>query len=395
MALSAKGMDPRISSALSDEAIFSTIRQASPYGISRADLARATGFSKPTISAVVSDFLKAGLLRADGESRAGAIGRPATKLKLDPEAGFVLAVDMGATKTIVAVADLLGNIISEELFETGPNARKSLDQMVAKAKTMMPPDKPGSVCIGVPGVYKHDQDRVEQALNLPAFEDIAVASYLKKKLRMGDIQIENDVNLAAVAEAVEAPDENLVAISVGTGIGLGIVLGNNLYRGNTGAAGEIGSLWLAPPTQNGQAPLTVEDVASAPSIRRLLSEALRQGQKSSLSPDSDVPEILVASQEGDETACHVVARAADAMALAVSHLIMIFDPTRIVFGGGVGQNPIFVDAVRQRVHELVPYPADISASGLGVRSALLGAIYMAKQSLHANMISRKILSGKK
>lgn len=395
MALSAKGMDPRVSSALSDEAIFSTIRQASPYGISRADLARATGFSKPTISAVVSDFFEAGLLRTDGENRAGTIGRPATKFKLDPDAGFVLAADMGATKTIVAVADLVGNIISEERFRTGPTARKSLDRMIDKAKAMMPHGKPGSVCIGVPGIYRHDQDRVEQALNLPAFEDIAVVAYLKQNLQMGDIQIENDVNLAALAEAVEAPDENLVAISVGTGIGLGIVLDNKLYRGNTGAAGEIGSLWLAPPAQNGQAPKTVEDVASAPSIRRLLAEALEQGRKSSLEPDSDVPEILVASQGGDDAACHVMAQAVGAMALAVSHLIMMFDPARIVFGGGVGQNSIFVDAVRQRVQDLVPYPVNISASELGVRSALLGAIYMAKQSLHANMISRKTPSGTK
>lgn len=389
MGLTAKGTDPRLSSSLSDQAVFSTIKEASPYGISRADLARATGFSKPTISAVVSDFAEAGLVRTEDSNHVGAVGRPATKFKLAPDAGFVLAADMGATKTILALTDLLGNIITEERFRTDPSAQESLDQIIVKAKAMMPNKKPGSVCIGVPGVYRLKEDRVEQAVNLTAFEDISVVSYLAKNLEMDDIQIENDVNLAAVAEATEGKDTDLVAISIGTGIGLGIIMEGNLYRGSTGAAGEIGSLWLTPPHQNAQKPLTVEDMASAPSMRRLLNEAIQQGYESSLRPGADVPEILVAYQDGDAAAQHVVAQATDAMVLAVAHLIMIFNPARIVFGGGVGQNPIFVEAVRERVLTLVPYPSLMSASDLGGRATLLGAISVAKQSLHTNIISRK------
>jgi len=389
VALTAKGIDPRVFSALSDRAVFSTIREASSYGISRAELARATGFSKPTISAVVSDFIEAGLLRTTENNEVGALGRPATKFKLAPEAGFVLAADIGATKTIVAVTDLLGNIIAEEKFSTGSSAQECLRQLVAKAKAMMPSGKPGSVCIGVPGVYQLGQDRVEQAVNLPGFEEIAVASYLSESLELEDIQIENDVNLAAAAEAIEGGDSNLVAISVGTGIGLGIILGGNLYRGHSGAAGELGSLWLVPPHSNGQKPHTVEDVASALAMRKLFKAALQDGYASSLGPDADVPKILVASQSGDAAAQHVLAQAADAMALAVAHLTMIFDPARIVFGGGLGQNLIFVEAVRERVLSLVPYPSPMSASNMGGRATLLGAISVARESLHANIISRK------
>lgn len=391
MGLTAKGMDPRISATLSDQAVFSTIKEASPYGISRADLARVTGFSKPTISAVVSDFTEAGLLRQEDSNHVGAVGRPATKYKLAPDAGFVLAADLGATKTILAVTDLLGNILVEERFSTDPNAQKSLDQIIAKAKAMMPAKKPGSACLGVPGVYRCQEDRVEQAVNMTAFEDMPVVAYLKNNLEMDDIQIENDVNLAAVAEATERQDTDLVAISIGTGIGLGIVMAGNLYRGSTGAAGEIGSLWLVPPGPNTSKPLTVEDLASAPSMRRLLNEAIEQGFESSLRPGADVPEILAACQDGDAAAQQVVAQATDAMALAVAHLTMIFNPARIVFGGGVGQNPVFVDAVRERVMTLVPYPPLMSASDLGGRATLLGAISVAQQSLHANIISRKSL----
>lgn len=396
MALTEKGIDPRVFSGLSDKAIFGVVRDASPDGISRADMARATGFSKPTISAVVSDFEEAGLLRAAEASPAGSIGRPATKYKIVPEAGFVVAVDMGATKTLLAVADLLGNIVREEKFSTGGNAEEAIDRIADRATAMVSQMKgqAGSVCIGVPGVYQSDTDRVEQAVNLPGFEKIAVKARLAERLGIDDIQIENDVNLAAAAESEAVGRSDVVAISIGTGIGLGIVIGGNLYRGNSGAAGEIGSLWLVPPQLNGQGPtnvepMTVEDVASGPSISNLLKASIEDGLETALDPDAEVEAILAASVNGDIAARHAVGKAADAMALAVAHLSMIFDPEHVVFGGGVGKNPIMLEAVRERVVRLVPYPPPMTASVMGGRATLLGAVSVALSSLHEKLITRQ------
>ena len=223
------------------------------------------------------------------------------------------------------------------------------------------------VCIGVPGIYRRDRDRVEQALNLPGFDGLALHAFLAERM-VGRIHIENDVNLAALGEltqmGVEQPVRDFAAISVGHGqLAWELVVGGDLYRGGTGSAGEVGSLLLSLPAP-GAVPVTLEDVASAPSIRKLFGRAIEDGHRSGLDSSADVPEIFEAVKAGDDAARSVVDEVAGAMALAVSHLCLIADPGRVVFGGGVGSNPVFVDAVRLHLSRLTDSPPALAASTL-------------------------------
>ena len=133
--------------------------------------------------------------------------------------------------------------------------------------------------------------------------------------------------------------------------------------------------------------MTLEDVASAPSIRKRLGQAIEDGHHTALDASADVPAILGAAASGDGAATAVLDEVAGAMALAVSHLCLIADPTRIVFGGGVGANPTFVDAVRRHLARLVATPPELAASTLGRRAALVGAASMSLRLVHEPLVA--------
>ena len=376
---------------LSGQRMVDALFAAHPRQMSRAGIARATGLSKPTVSALMAHMESAGLVRVAEESpRSGSIGRPAALYELVPTARHSVVADIGATKILVGLSDLFGNLIAEQELTTGPDARSALDKLTAAARRMLR-DIDGrchAVCVGVPGIYRSDRDRVEQALNLPGFDSLALRGYLTERFD-ARIHVENDVNLAALGELTRMGDEqadgDFAAISVGTGIGLGMVVGGELYRGGTGSAGEIGSLLLSIPEPGGD-PVTLEDVASAPSIRKRFGTAIEDGHRSDLDASADVPEIFAAAASGDTAAMAVLDEVASAMALAVSHLCLIADPTRIVFGGGVGANPVFVEAVRDHLGRFVSAQPELVASTLGREAALLGAVSMSLRLIHETLV---------
>ena len=388
----AEGSGSGVLRLLNGQRIVDALFAAHPRRMSRAGVARATGLSKPTVSALMADMESAGLVRVAEESpRSGSIGRPAALYELVPTARHTVVADIGATKILVGVADLFGSLVAERELETGPDARTALERLAAAASEMLRGvDGPcRAVCVGVPGIYRPDHDRVEQALNLPGFEGLAVHAFLDERFE-ARIHVENDVNLAALGELAwmgdEQADGDFAAISIGTGIGLGMVVGGDLYRGGTGSAGELGSLLLSLP-EPGVAPVTLEDVASAPSIRKRFGRAIEDGRRSALPASADVPEIFGAAESGDEAAAAVLDAVAGAMALAVSHLCLIADPTRIVFGGGVGANPAFVDTVRSRLDRLVTAPPELAVSTLGRRAALVGAVSMSLRFMHESLVA--------
>ena len=376
---------------LNGQRIVDALFSAHPTRMSRAGIARATGLSKPTVSALIADMESAGLVRISDESpSSGSIGRPAALYELVPTARHSVVADIGATKILVGVADLFGNLVAEQELTTGPDARAALESVATAASEMLRGIDGGchAMCVGVPGIYRPGRDRVEQALNLPGFDNLAPGAYLSERFD-ARVHVENDVNLAALGELTRMGDEqadgDFAAISVGTGIGLGMVVGGDLYRGGTGSAGELGSLLLSPP-EPGEAPVTLEDVASAPSIRKRFGRAIEDGRGSGLDASADVPDIFAAAAAGDAAGSAVLDEVAAAMALAVSHLCLIADPTRVVFGGGVGANPVFVDAVRVHLSRLVASPPELAASTLGRQAALVGAVSMSLRFIHESLV---------
>ncbi|MXW74991.1 MAG: ROK family protein [Acidimicrobiaceae bacterium] len=388
--------DSRLLRLVNGQRIVDALLASSPGGISRADVARVTGLSKPTVSLLVGDLEQSGLVRLASAARSsGGVGRPAALYEIVPEAGMVIAVDIGATKVIVGLADLLGRVVAEREIETGPDAASALTAIVGHVEEMLA-DADGAAkaaCIGVPGVYRRETDVVERALNLPGFEGLHVQAMAEDLLGV-EVHIDNDVNLAALGEADNADDgfepTNFAAISVGTGIGMGLVVDGDLYRGGTHAVGEIGSLILSGGDSDSNSIRTLEDLASANAIRKSFAVAIEEGHPSSLEGTPDVPAIFEAADLGDPGASHVLSVAARAMALAVSHLGFITDPERVIFGGGVGANQVFVRAVESELAHLMPSPPVVAASTLGRRATFLGAVSRALESLHETLVTQHL-----
>lgn len=379
------------------QAVFDEFMEAAPFPISRATLARRTGLSKPTVSALVSDLEDAGVVSLiPPEASRGRIGRPAAPYALVPDAALVVGVDMGATKVIVGVADLLGRVLAEDRIETASHARAAVDAVVESTTRLLTDLGKShlleSGCVGVPGVYRPRPDRVEMSPNLGGFSDLPIRAELSERLGV-PVTIENDVNLAAVAEA-EAMDDrgglDFVAVSVGTGIGAGLVMDGKLYRGGHGAAGELGSIDMSGVADDRAGRLTLEDLASAPAIRRRFRHAVDNDFPSRLERDAEVSEILLAASSGDEAASEALGIAAEAMASAVAWLCWFGDPARIVFGGGVGSNPIFVDAVRSKLDRHLDETPELVASALGSRAAFMGAISTARASVRTTFVRGRL-----
>ncbi len=196
---------------------------------------------------------------------------------------MVVGVDMGATKTLVGVADLLGEVMAMERIDTPSHAVAAVDAVVITVKRLLKglglsvvPRLEGA-CLGVPGVYRPSLDRVEMAPNLPGFADLPIRwGVLGATWGLRSLSRTTSIWRRWVRRTpwqVKAADD-FAAISIGTGIGMGMVMDGALHRGAHGAAGEIGSVKL--PRLGGEVfqALTLEDVASAPAIRKLFHRSV-------------------------------------------------------------------------------------------------------------------------
>ncbi len=365
---------------------------AAPVAISRAELVRHTGLAKPTVSSMMADLESSGLVRLiDVGTPVGEMGRPPALYEIIPDSGFLLGADIGATKMIVGIADILGRVVYEQVASTMPTASDALDQVASIGRSLMrsvgdDTAQLAAACVAVPGIYRRGSDTVHGARNLPGFTGIQVAETLGRSLGV-PVEVENDVNLAAVAEDWLNRGHDVTdfaAISIGTGLGMGLIIGDQLFRGGNGASGEIGSMRLPGG-------VCLEDVVSGPAICKAFGRAVESGSDSVLSSDAEVPAILDAAQHGDPVAERVVQHAADTLAEAIANVIMLFDPELIVLGGGIGANPAFSGRVRTALSALIADPPPVQSSTLGNRSTFLGAIGTAVRRFQSSIVTDRLM----
>src|SRR5215475_185945 len=213
---------PQLIRALNGRLLLGHIRDLGPC--SRAELARISGLSKPTVSVALADAERAGLVRTAGQ-RTGRPGRSALLYEVRPEAGFILGLDGGirarssarsrASSVRGRVGELMG--LADELCAEAGLTRDNITQTV----------------IGSPGVYDPRRNAMALTGGLPGWDRPAVLERLREAFGPS-LAVENDVDAAALAERAHGHGrevESFAFISVGTGIGMGLVLGGQLVRG--------------------------------------------------------------------------------------------------------------------------------------------------------------------
>lgn len=382
---------------MNESASQSIVRQASLRAVfeamlahgplSRAQLSRLTGLSKQTTSEVVRQLESAGLARLLGQTQ-GPVGRSATTYALRMDGAFVMGVDLGGTKVQVALADLVGGIVGETTQETdrrgGRHVVRQINAMMRDVATQGGVD-PRSVrfgAMGSPGVFRPETGTIELAPNLPGFNTLDVAKALRDSLGFPVI-IENDVNMAALGEwrhGCGKGTDDLAFMALGTGIGMGIISGGRLLRGTKGAAGEIAYLPLGgdPFDARGHRFGTLEMAIGGAAI----VDRYRAGGGA---PDADVRMIFDRVDANDAVALATVDDVARLLVQAIVATQAILDPSLVVFGGSIGARAELMSRVLELSTRAMPAPPVLKTSTLGGRAALVGAISVGIQSLHATL----------
>ncbi|MEW1840423.1 ROK family transcriptional regulator [Nonomuraea angiospora] len=369
--------NPRLLRVLNERRLLDHLQEHGPAG--RTDLAKITGLSKPTVSAALAGLEEDGLVHVVGE----VYGRPGPVTSLydvNAAASHVAGVDIGRDWIRVAIADLRGTLVGRR---DGRNTALTSAELavlvgelcrIAADEACLDWDKVACAVVGSPGVYDPELGRLEFAPNLPGPD-------LAERLRaaMGaDLVIENDINLAAVGEHVHGAGRgksNFALVSIGTGVGMGIVINGELYVGARGAAGEVSYVPAAedpaPPAGDALAHGATEAVTAAPGVvRRARAAGLRL---------ETAKKIFAAAAEGDAVARSVVESEGRRIGELLVAVAAVLDPEVIVLGGGVGRNlDLLGEAIEARIAELGPLRPSVVASTLGDSGVLLGAVAHAR-----------------
>jgi predicted NBD/HSP70 family sugar kinase len=355
---------PPLIRAMNEQLLLGHIRAFGP--VSRADLARISGLSKPTVSLALANVERAGLVRMAGQ-RTGVPGRTAQLYEVRPEAGFVLGLDIGLKYLRGAVADLAGEVRTRDSRKAAATSVRGrlaelvelADDLCARAGTSR--QAVTQTVIGTPGVYDPRRDAIALTGGLAGWDKPAALAGLREAFGPS-VALENDVDAAALAERTLGygrDQESFAFVHVGTGIGMGLVLDGRLRRGVHGVAGEIAFMPLDDDTsgearRRGQ----LEALAAASGVVRAARKAGMRGPVSARS-------VFAAAARGDARAAGVVAAEARLVARAICSVITVVDPALIVLGGGIGQAPGFAAAVTAALATLSPVMPELVVSALG------------------------------
>jgi predicted NBD/HSP70 family sugar kinase len=362
----------------------------------RPQIAGDTGLSKPTVGQALLDLEQHGLVRTSGRSASGP-GRAAVIYQTAPDAGHIVGVDIGRRMVRVAVADLDGAVVARidqpNRSRSGTMLQRTACESVghAIAEAGLSPQDIVVTVVGTPGIPDAATGTVNRAPNLPGWERRGLLHELVGSLGAGgsEVMVENDANLTVVGEHARGAAQGVdvvACLTVGTGIGMGVLLNGKLFRGAHGAAGEIADLPFdrVPPGVSRHRPGPVETAAAAQAVVATANEF-------GLSNIHSAKAVFDMARDGDDLAQRVVDAEASKLAHVVSVVTAVLDPGLIVLAGGVGRNAdLLAEPIRRELAETIPVVPDIVGGSLGEDAVLAGAIATAMDTAWGLVFERRV-----
>jgi predicted NBD/HSP70 family sugar kinase len=377
---------PPLLKHLNERTVLEAIRAGSP--ISRAEISRRAGISKPTVSLALQSLVDAGLVREAAEEPDGP-RYGAVFFEPVPEAALALGFDVGGRFLRGAICDLRGDVRARLDVEIDVGAHRVLQQ-IADLRTALV-EATGlddalldDAVVGIPGVVDAERRRISLATSVAGLEGETFGVDLERRLGL-EVWLENDVNLAALGEhwqGVARGVDDFLFLSIGTGMGAGLVLRGELHRGFNGAAGEVDFSFVGL-TQD------VDPCAGAASAVAATLVAER-GERTALTPPYEPRDIFAAARAGDGLAVEVVREVARRIALHIVPVAAVTDVSLVVLGGGLGVNgDLLLDPVRTLLDEWIPYPPRVEVSALGEAAVLTGALAFGLRHALDDVVERR------
>jgi predicted NBD/HSP70 family sugar kinase len=370
---------PPLLKSLNERTVLDAIRSYAP--VSRAEISRRVGISKPTVSLALQSLLETGLVRealhdGHGPSYGARFFEPIH------DAAFVVGLDVGARFVRGALCDLTGDVrVRQDVELPARTAAAALEAIASLVQALLDGAGVGNalvdgLVVGVPGAVAGTQ--IALAANVSGLEGRQFAAELNERLGRV-VTIENDINLAALGEqwrGVARGVDDFVFISIGTGLGAGLVLRGELHRGLNGAAGEL---------DYARAGLA-ESIDPCAGALIDLTCARARGRRTTLEDPYDTRLVFAAARAGDAVAIEVVAEEARRIALHIAPIAAVADVGLVVLGGGIGANgDLLFDPIRELLAEWLPSPPRVEASNLGDAAVLTGALAVGRRAALDNV----------
>ena len=380
---------PSLLRELNDRAALELLLTGGP--LTRAQLGAHTGLSKVTASQLLSRLEERGLVSVAGEL-AGGRGPNAALYAVVPSSAYVAGLHVEQDEVSAGVADVTGTVVAE--VSVNPRGAQDPVELVrgavvtACASAGVSPDALRAFVIGTPGVMDPDTGDPRLAVNLPAWHE-GVLDALRAELGR-PVTIENDVNLAAMAEravGAAAGTADFVLVWIGVGLGLATMLGGRLHRGVGGAAGEIGYLPVpgVPLPQDVTHPATgaFQSLVGGQAVLPLAASHGFSGPTAA----AVVQAAVAAAESGDQAGSDFVAELAGRVATGVAAVSVVLDPGLVVLGGDVGRagGAALADRVMAEVGRICPCRPQVVPTGISggpvLRGAILAAVDQARHAL--------------
>ncbi|WNM40751.1 ROK family transcriptional regulator [Micromonospora halotolerans] len=365
---------PRLLRALNDRAALELLLEQGP--LTRARIGELTGLSKVTASQLVERLEERGLVARVGE-QAGGRGPNAQLYAVRPGSAYVVGVDVGAERVVAACADITGAVVGrvEQSTKDTDDPVGVVHNAVVQAASSAGAELSSvrRIVLGTPGLVDPGTGDITFAFNLPRWHSGLLAA-LREDLHT-PVVFENDVNLAAVAEAQSGAAQgtaDFVLVWVDAGVGLAIMLGGRLHHGSSGAAGEIGYLPVPgvpiPRDVSKRAKPAFQQLAGADAVRAVAAE---HGFAAAGAADA-VRAAIEAGPAGGPLLDELARR----LALGVASTCVVLDPPLVVLAGEVGRagGAALAERVQHEVAAITLVRPRVVSTGLTEEPILRGAL---------------------
>ncbi|MFD3375849.1 MULTISPECIES: ROK family transcriptional regulator [unclassified Streptomyces] len=383
---------PSTARAINDRLALRLLQQEGP--LTAGQLKQLTGLSRPSVADLVERLAEAGLIGVVGESGEQRRGPNARLYGIVADRAHLAALDVRTEGVTVLVSDLLGSVLAEASVpigdgtDTGPAVEQAVTLVERTAKEAGV-ERLHTIAVGAPGLIDPATGELRDSSGLPEWHR-RLAAALQERLPPARVLVENETNLAALAEQRDGAAQDrdtFVLLWLGHGIGAAVVLDGVLRRGASGGTGEIG--FLPVPGTSGPPSATdceggFHSLAGAAAITEL---AARYGIVAPAAPHEPYAAALVReavarveADAGDPLASGFLDLLAERVALGAASVVAVLDPGCLVLAGEIGGagGEVLAARVRDRVGRMSPLPTEVRAGTLGGGAVLRGALLMAR-----------------